>query len=84
MSLVVDSISITTARMRSRRLPDSSSWRRKSSNCFSSEAEEGDAWASPPAIEEEQRVGESERNVSLPNLKKINVGDWEVDMVGNV
>lgn len=58
MILFVDSISITTPRIRSLRPPDSSSCVRNSSNCFSSDG----AWGSPSAIVAEQSVAEEERN----------------------
>lgn len=57
MSRVADSISMATARMRSLKLPDSSSWTRKSSNCFSSAGAEG----SPDAIVAEQRAADRGR-----------------------
>lgn len=51
---------MATARMRSRKPTDSSRWWRKSWNCFSRVVEgEGGAWASPSAIEGQQRVAES-------------------------
>lgn len=58
MSLVEDSISETTLRIRSRSVPDCSSWTLNESNCFSS-----DDWGS--AIEEEKHETGAERwNVS--------------------
>ena len=64
MSLVADSIAIAMARTRSRRPPDSSSWHRKLSNCFTTEEE-----VPPSAIEVESEVAESKRNASFLNGK---------------
>lgn len=66
MSLVADSISVATARMRSRKPTDSSRWWRKCWNCFSSRVAEGEggvggAWDSPSAIGEEEEEEEQQR-----------------------
>lgn len=55
MSRVADSISRTTARMRSRKLPESSSWTWNFSNCFSREGEVCGEYGSPPAMRVAQR-----------------------------
>ena len=86
MSLVVESISVATARIRSRKFPESSRWCRKSSNCFSSLSEvgEGGAWASPSGavvidvaeLREQQRIELSPATVTFLGM--------ELEMRGNL
>lgn len=88
MSLVADSISVATARMRSRKPTDSSRWWRKCWNCFSSRVAEGEegggsAWDSPSAIgeeseeeEEQQRVGKSGGRRLRSEARDVGMAVW--------
>ena len=81
MSRVADSISKTTARMRSRKLPESSSWTRNFSNCFSKEGEVCGTSESPPAMEFEERVAvRGERKVRF--LETIEGSEEKVEIAG--
>lgn len=81
MSRVADSISKTTARMRSRKLPESSSCTRNFSNCFSKEGDVCGASESPLAMEVEQRVAVTgERKGGF--LKTLEGSEGKVEMAG--
>lgn len=81
MRRAVDSISIATARIRSRKLEESSRFFRKSSNCFSSFSGEWERGVSrsPPAIEVQY---ETETRTLQRGTEKLRAGMRVIGKVG--